>query len=94
MHRKGAFYIPFLRELNSRLDFIDIMKATLKYLAKHNLSAVIVLGGAEKSHYAYPGSTDLVLLKLKGFVKQAILYNSMLVPYLYTYLAKHHINIG
>lgn len=43
-------------------------------------SVVVVLGGAEESMLARPGTCDLVLAKRKGFVKLALQVGSPLVP--------------
>lgn len=83
---KLAFRIPFLRELILRLGFVEVSKESLRNIASHSKhhararSAMIVVGGAEESLFAYPGSTDLVLQKRKGFVKQALENGMELVP--------------
>lgn len=42
--------------------------------------AVIVIGGAEESLDAHPGSLTLNILKRKGFIKMALKHGAQLVP--------------
>jgi 1-acyl-sn-glycerol-3-phosphate acyltransferase len=77
---KLALMIPFFRELLLALGFVSASAESIRFLAKNGKSAMLVIGGAEESLYAYPGSTDLILNKRRGFVKIALETNATLVP--------------
>lgn len=78
----GNFYIPFAREYVLLLGCCDASRQTFRRIlakgAGHGVT--IVVGGAEESLHAAPGTIDLVLDKRKGFVREAVLSGASLVP--------------
>ena len=74
------FKVPFLREL---LLFNGIASCSSKACASmlsRNKSIALVVGGAEESLDAAPGTYRLVLGRRRGFVRVAIQNNAHLVP--------------
>jgi 2-acylglycerol O-acyltransferase 2 len=77
---KLILMIPVIREVLLRLGFVSVSSESLRYLASNGLSAMLVIGGVEESLFAYPGSTELILKKRKGFVRIALETGAQLVP--------------
>ncbi|KAK9242541.1 diacylglycerol acyltransferase-domain-containing protein [Lipomyces tetrasporus] len=66
------FQLPFYREYLLSLGIASVSRRSCTNLLKHNQSICIVIGGAQESLLAEPGTLDLVLLKRRGFVKLAM----------------------
>ncbi|XP_063264472.1 2-acylglycerol O-acyltransferase 1 isoform X1 [Prinia subflava] len=82
--------------LGQRLDSLEVLQGILSHprmvsASKESVShvlnneggghaSVIVIGGAEESLNAHPGSLTLNILKRKGFIKMALKHGAHLVP--------------
>ncbi|XP_019388618.1 PREDICTED: 2-acylglycerol O-acyltransferase 1 [Crocodylus porosus] len=77
------FSCPFFREYIMSAGLVSASKKSVSYVLKKsgggNIS-VIVIGGAEESLNAHPGSLTLSILKRKGFIKMALKFGAHLVP--------------
>ncbi|XP_006861948.1 PREDICTED: 2-acylglycerol O-acyltransferase 1 [Chrysochloris asiatica] len=77
------FRCPLFREYLMSSGPVSVSKRSVSHvLSKEgggNIS-VIVLGGAEESLYAHPGSFTLFIHQRKGFVKMALTHGAYLVP--------------
>ncbi|KAK9430667.1 diacylglycerol acyltransferase-domain-containing protein [Lipomyces doorenjongii] len=66
------FSLPFYREYLLSLGIASVSRRSCTNLLKHDQSICIVIGGAQESLLAEPGTLDLILLKRRGFVKLAM----------------------
>ncbi|KAK9366792.1 diacylglycerol acyltransferase-domain-containing protein [Lipomyces kononenkoae] len=66
------FNLPFYREYLLSLGIASVSRRSCTNLLKNNQSICIVIGGAQESLLAEPGTLDLILLKRRGFVKLAM----------------------
>ncbi|XP_044523519.1 2-acylglycerol O-acyltransferase 1 isoform X2 [Gracilinanus agilis] len=77
------FRCPFFREYFMSCGAVPVSKQSVSHvLSKEeggNIS-IIVLGGAEESLVAYPGSFTLYITQRKGFIKMALTHGAYLVP--------------
>ncbi|XP_072474046.1 2-acylglycerol O-acyltransferase 1 [Notamacropus eugenii] len=77
------FRCPFFREYLMSSGAVSVSKQCVSHvLSKEdggNIS-VIVLGGAEESLVAHPGSFTLFISQRKGFIKMALTHGAYLVP--------------
>ncbi|RYG41472.1 hypothetical protein EON68_03050, partial [archaeon] len=62
------------------LGFVDVSRSSIHHLLTHGTSVMIVVGGAQETLHARPGSADLVLKKRRGFVRLALEHGASLVP--------------
>ena len=62
------------------LGFIVADRESIRYMLKHKESVMIVIGGAQETLHANPGTVELVLKKRIGFVRLALQYGAELVP--------------
>ncbi|CDR46643.1 CYFA0S24e01816g1_1 [Cyberlindnera fabianii] len=77
----NQFYIPIYREYLLALGVTSAARSNALKILKDDYSLAIVVGGAQESLLARPGSNDIVLAKRKGFVKLALeTGNTALVP--------------
>jgi len=80
---KANFRWPLIRALCLWSGICDVSRESIEWLltkqGKGNV-AVIVVGGAEESLEARPGSYNLTIRQRKGFVKMAIRTGASLVP--------------
>ncbi|ORZ40020.1 diacylglycerol acyltransferase [Catenaria anguillulae PL171] len=78
------FLLPFFREVILWLSIASVSRRSCEAVLNKGPghSVCIVVGGAQESLYAKPGTLDLVLRKRLGFVKVAIKNSSSLVPVL------------
>lgn len=77
----NQFLVPLYREYLLALGLACVSKLSCTSLLSRGHSIVIVVGGAQESLLARPGSLDLVLSKRKGFVKIAMsVAGTCLVP--------------
>lgn len=80
-----SFCIPFFRDYALAMGCLSCDRNSIRRILTpryHRLhqSLLVVVGGAEESMLAHPGSADLVLLKRKGFVREAIRAGCDLAP--------------
>lgn len=78
-----AFFLhpaPTCLQFLMALGFVSASKDSIAHLLSTGKSAMIVIGGAQETLYAKPGSADLVLDKRKGFIKLALRHGASLVP--------------
>ncbi|KRY56259.1 Diacylglycerol O-acyltransferase 2 [Trichinella britovi] len=79
----GQFWFPVRRELLLLAGMIDASQSSISWMLnkeeKGQVVAIIV-GGSLESLDAVPGRNQLVLLRRKGFVRQAIQSGAWLVP--------------
>ncbi|KAI9505979.1 diacylglycerol O-acyltransferase 1 [Coemansia spiralis] len=80
-----SFSIPFFRDYVLAMGCLSCDRGSIRRILKdrhHKLrqSLLIVVGGAEESMLAHENRADLVLLKRKGFVREAIRAGCDLVP--------------
>ncbi|XP_044288896.1 2-acylglycerol O-acyltransferase 1 isoform X2 [Varanus komodoensis] len=77
------FRCPFFREYIMCAGLVSATKRSVSHVLSNekggNIS-VIVIGGAEESLDARPGSLTLNILKRKGFIKVALKHGAQLVP--------------
>lgn len=79
----NQFSVPLYREYLLSLGLASVSKKSCTALLDKGQSIVIVVGGAQESLLARPGTMDLVLAKRKGFVKLAMsVPGTSLVPVL------------
>lgn len=79
----NQFQIPLYREYLLALGLASVSRRSCISLLNKGQSICIVLGGAQESLVARPGTMDLILEKRKGFVKLAMAVgNTSLVPIL------------
>ncbi|KAI9218719.1 diacylglycerol acyltransferase [Blastocladiella britannica] len=77
------FMVPIMRDILLAMGFASVSKRSIEsVLRRPSGSVMIVVGGAQESLYARPGTLDLVLRKRLGFVKAAIRNHASLVPVL------------
>ncbi|KAI8322849.1 diacylglycerol acyltransferase [Martensiomyces pterosporus] len=81
----ASFNIPFFRDYALAMGCLSCDRNSIRRILSdrhHNLhqSLLVVVGGAEESMLAHDGSADLVLLKRRGFVREAIRAGCNLVP--------------
>ncbi|XP_015726817.1 2-acylglycerol O-acyltransferase 1 [Coturnix japonica] len=77
------FGCPFFREYVMSAGMVSASKESVSYVlnnAEGGHASVIVIGGAEESLNAHPGSLTLNILKRKGFIKMALKHGAHLVP--------------
>jgi 2-acylglycerol O-acyltransferase 2 len=76
------FRVPLLREIWLLMGLCDSSKRTFRtILSRGSGSAVVVVvGGAAEALQAAPGTMDLILEQRRGFVRQALLNDALLVP--------------
>ncbi|KAE8604390.1 hypothetical protein XENTR_v10014696 [Xenopus tropicalis] len=77
------FRCPFFREYAMSVGLVSATKKSVNHvLSKENGGniSIIVIGGAEESLDAHPGSLILHILKRKGFIKVAFKQGAHLVP--------------
>ncbi|XP_030072773.1 2-acylglycerol O-acyltransferase 1 [Microcaecilia unicolor] len=77
------FRCPFFREYIMCVGIVSASRRSVSHVLSHkeggNIS-IIVIGGAEESLDAHPGSLTLSILKRKGFIKVALKHGAHLVP--------------
>lgn len=79
----NQFHVPLYREYLLSLGLASVSRRSCTSLLNKGQSICIVLGGAQESLLARPGTMDLILNKRKGFVKLAMhVGNTSLVPVL------------
>lgn len=79
----NQFSVPLYREYLLSLGLASVSRKSCTTLLGKGQSIVIVVGGAQESLLARPGTMDLVLAKRKGFVKLAMsVPGTSLVPVL------------
>lgn len=79
----NQFQVPLYREYLLSLGLASVSRRSCIALLNKGQSICIVLGGAQESLGARPGTMDLILEKRKGFVKLAMTVgNTSLVPVL------------
>lgn len=76
------FKIPFYREFLLSLGLGSVSRLSCSNILGQGRSCCIVIGGAEESLFARPGTCDLVLKKRLGFIKIAMKQGASLVPVL------------
>ncbi|TPX41499.1 hypothetical protein SeLEV6574_g06060 [Synchytrium endobioticum] len=76
------FYAPLWREMQLAMKLISVSAESIKTVLKKGpgWSVALVIGGAQESMLAYPGTNDLVLKRRRGFVRIAIETGAALVP--------------
>ncbi|XP_027541948.1 2-acylglycerol O-acyltransferase 1 isoform X1 [Neopelma chrysocephalum] len=77
------FGCPFFREYVMSAGMVSASKESVSYVLNKEgggHASVIVIGGAEESLNAHPGSLTLNILKRKGFIKMALKHGAHLVP--------------
>ncbi|KAJ1750150.1 diacylglycerol O-acyltransferase 1 [Coemansia sp. RSA 1935] len=81
----ATFAIPFFRDWALAMGCLSCDRSSIRRILSdrhHRLhqSLLVVVGGAEESMLAHEGSADLILLKRRGFVREAIRAGCDLVP--------------
>ncbi|KAJ9068642.1 diacylglycerol O-acyltransferase 1 [Entomophthora muscae] len=76
----AIFHVPVYRELVNLFGFCSATKKSINNLFKQGNSCLIVVGGAEESLLAAPGTANLVINKRQGFIAVAIKNGANLVP--------------
>mmetsp|Transcript_6004 Transcript_6004/g.7934 ORF Transcript_6004/g.7934 Transcript_6004/m.7934 type:complete len:416 (+) Transcript_6004:150-1397(+) len=80
---KQIFWLPIFRQFLLMCGGCDVSKQSIAtLLSKPGNAVVIIVGGAAEALDASPGTLDLTLQKRKGFIKQALVHGSNLVPVL------------
>ncbi|KAM7160437.1 2-acylglycerol O-acyltransferase 1 isoform 1-T1 [Macrochelys suwanniensis] len=77
------FGCPFFRDYALSTGLVSASKKSVSHVLNNDRGgnvAVIVIGGAEESLDAHPGSLTLNILKRRGFIKMALKYGAHLVP--------------
>lgn len=74
------FNVPLWRDMLMAMGFASASRESVHHLLATGKSAMIVLGGAAEALDARPGSTELTLLRRKGFVRLALKHGARLVP--------------
>ncbi|XP_062494869.1 2-acylglycerol O-acyltransferase 1 isoform X4 [Pezoporus occidentalis] len=77
------FGCPFFREYIMSAGMVSASKESVSYVLSNKEgghASIIVIGGAEESLNAHPGSLTLSILKRKGFIKMALKHGAHLVP--------------
>ncbi|XP_041331538.1 2-acylglycerol O-acyltransferase 1 isoform X2 [Pyrgilauda ruficollis] len=77
------FGCPFFREYIMSAGMVSASKESVSHVLSNKgggHASVIVIGGAEESLNAHPGSLTLNILKRKGFIKMALKHGAHLVP--------------
>ncbi|XP_065531098.1 2-acylglycerol O-acyltransferase 1 isoform X4 [Lathamus discolor] len=77
------FGCPFFREYIMSAGMVSASKESVSYVLNNKEgghASIIVIGGAEESLNARPGSLTLSILKRKGFIKMALKHGAHLVP--------------
>ncbi|KAI9345313.1 diacylglycerol-acyltransferase [Obelidium mucronatum] len=74
------FLVPGFREMLLAAGYIGCGKKDLQYCLSRNKSVVLVVGGAQESMDAIPGTNTLTIKKRFGFVKLALQNGASLVP--------------
>ncbi|EMP37285.1 2-acylglycerol O-acyltransferase 1 [Chelonia mydas] len=77
------FGCPFFRDYILGTGLVSASEKSLSHVLNNDRGghiAVIVIGGAEESLDAYPGSLTLNILKRRGFIKMALKNGAHLVP--------------
>ncbi|XP_005282594.1 2-acylglycerol O-acyltransferase 1 isoform X1 [Chrysemys picta bellii] len=77
------FGCPFFRDYALSTGVVSASKKSVSHVLNNDRGgnvAVIVIGGAEESLDAHPGSLTLSILKRRGFIKMALKYGAHLVP--------------
>ncbi|XP_053166672.1 2-acylglycerol O-acyltransferase 1 [Hemicordylus capensis] len=77
------FKCPFFRDYIMGGGMVTSSKKSVSHVLSSEKSgnvAVIVIGGAEESLDAHPGSMTLSILRRKGFIKMALKHGAQLVP--------------
>ncbi|XP_027729633.1 2-acylglycerol O-acyltransferase 1 isoform X2 [Vombatus ursinus] len=77
------FRCPFFREYLMSSGAVSVSKQCVSHVLskkKGGNISVIVLGGAEESLVAHPGSFTLFVSQRKGFIKMALTHGAYLVP--------------
>ena len=71
----GLFWFPFFGDFYLALGICDIYKDSIRHICtkeKSGRAAVLVLGGAEESPDARPGSCKVFLNRRKGFIRMVV----------------------
>ncbi|KAJ2785059.1 diacylglycerol O-acyltransferase 1 [Coemansia javaensis] len=81
----ATFSIPFFRDYALAMGCLSCDRSSIRRILSdryHRLhqSLLVVVGGADESMLAHHGAADLVLLKRRGFVREAIRAGCHLVP--------------
>ncbi|KAJ2673895.1 diacylglycerol O-acyltransferase 1 [Coemansia sp. RSA 1085] len=81
----AAFAVPFFRDYVLAMGCLSCDRSSIRRILSdrhHRLhqSLLVVVGGAEESMQAHDGSANLVLLKRRGFIREAIRAGCDLVP--------------
>ncbi|KAJ2344573.1 diacylglycerol O-acyltransferase 1, partial [Coemansia sp. RSA 2618] len=81
----AAFAVPFFRDWVLAMGGLSCDRSSIRRILsdRHHClhqSLLVVVGGVEESMLAHDGSSDLVLLKRRGFVREAIRAGCDLVP--------------
>ncbi|KAJ1897538.1 diacylglycerol O-acyltransferase 1 [Kickxella alabastrina] len=81
----ATFSIPFFRDYALAMGCLSCDRNSIRQILserRHRLrqSLLIVVGGAEESMLAHDGSADLVLLKRRGFIFEAVRAGCDIVP--------------
>lgn len=76
------FRFPFFREYAMSAGLVSCSKESVSHVLSQGagVASVIVIGGAEESLEARPGSLTLQTLHRKGFIKLALKHGAHLVP--------------
>ncbi|ODV72805.1 diacylglycerol O-acyltransferase [Cyberlindnera jadinii NRRL Y-1542] len=68
----NQFYVPFYRDYLMSMGITSSSRKNALRILEQHYSVGIVVGGAQESLLARPGSNDIVLAKRKGFIKLAL----------------------
>lgn len=74
------FLLPFYRDVIMGLGFASVSRESCNYLLSKGISIVIVIGGAEDTIDAKPGTNKLKIKNKKGFIRMALKHGANLVP--------------
>ncbi|KAI9142390.1 diacylglycerol O-acyltransferase 2 [Paraphysoderma sedebokerense] len=79
---KDNFKVPIFRDLILFLSIASVSRRSCESILRKGdgHSLMIVVGGAQESLFAFPGTYDLVLKKRLGFIKLAMRNGASLVP--------------
>lgn len=77
----GQFQFPVYRDYLLTSGMASVSRESFHWICnKPGHCACVVVGGAEEALESKPGCFNLILMKRKGFIKQAIRHGSSLVP--------------
>ncbi|XP_052784158.1 2-acylglycerol O-acyltransferase 2-like isoform X2 [Mya arenaria] len=77
----GQFQFPFYRDYLLSSGMCSVSRKSFDWILNHRgHAACVVVGGAVEALESNPGHFNLVVMKRKGFIKQALIHGASVVP--------------